>query len=625
MLTERTQWEQKARLFYQMRHSGLPRLNKPFPTAADGHVAVIDKAIRKNKPFWIGQITSGDKLCVFTALKQQLGPVSDAAADYLDFELNQRSGFIRKMRVCLDYMLLMGRGIIKATVDPFDKYRIVNEPINPLYIIMPQECNGFDDADDFVHVRTFTVESYKRLDDRYDKEPSTIERIRGSPDYQSLGVYNQDVRMREGIAYTRNSNNILIFEHYVKTGGGWTVNTYSPMAPDIQLRKPYGVPYKWQGKVSLPFFSFQMEVKDEGWYSPRGLGELLANWEQYQTKLLNEKADAMTFMNRPILTGEKEITNAANYRFVPGEYMPGNIRSVQFSPPPMSFDGEMQNAKAEAEEIAQAPDFGIVQQGPAGGKARTATENDRISALQQTGSTDNGQIFREDLTKLYCHHWGMICQFKDRDFTYYAANKANTLPEQALHDQYLITPDGSPDGWNRIARFQKAMIGIQSFQGNPNVDPEPLTKEALMAWDGPLALKAFIPTNLKGAGEYADQVIEINALLAPAAGRPSFPAPVKPDQDQAARIKATIDWLKACHDKEVPVDPDQKQRVVEQMAVRFQFLKQQNPDAAKQLQMMLAQMEQAATMGQPPGGMPGNVAPMPGAPPMQQPQQAMSL
>lgn len=622
MLQERAQWENKALMYYRMRHQGLPRLNKPFPTAADGHVAVIDKAIRKNKPFWIGQVTSGDKLCVFTALNQQQQAISDAAADYFDFQLNQKTKFMRKLRVALDNMLLYHRGIIKATIDPLDDYRIVFEAINPLFVIMPQEADNFEDADDFVHVRVFTVEAYKRLDDRYNKEPAVIARIRGSKDFQSLGTYGEEVRLREGIAYTRNSNNIIVFEHYTKTGGGWTVNNYSPMAPEIELRKPHGVPYKWQGKTSIPFFSFQMEVKDEGWYSPRGLGELLANWEQYQTKLLNEKADGITFWNRPLYTGEKEIVNAANYRWQPGEYIPGNIRGVQQSGPPISFDGELMYAKSEAEEIAQSPDYGIVREGPAGGKSRTATENERIAALQQTGSTDNGAIFREDLQKLYCHVWGMICQFKQRDFTYFAANQTNTLPEQALHDQYLITPDGSPDGWNRLARFQKAVVGIQTFNGNPNVNMEVLTKEALTAWDGRIALKAFVPSNLKGADEYVSEVIEINAMLAPAPGRPSFPAPVKPSEDHATRIKADIDWLMACAQLKVPVDPMAKMRVQQHMAQHFQYLQQQNPDAANQLRAMLQQMEQASMAAQVP---PGNVSPMPAQQPpgMAQPAGVM--
>src|SRR6202012_4313486 len=110
-----------------------------------------------------------------------------------------------------------GRGVIKATVDPLDDYALVFEAVNPFFIILPQEANGFEDADDFIHIRLFTVPSYLRLDERYNKEPDTTKQIRGSKDFQSVGLYNLDKRLREGIAYTRQENQILIFEHYTKT------------------------------------------------------------------------------------------------------------------------------------------------------------------------------------------------------------------------------------------------------------------------------------------------------------------------------------------------------------------------------------------------------------------------
>lgn len=617
ILTERLVWENKQRLYYRMRHDGLPRLNKPFQTAADSHYPEIDLAIRKLKPFWMGQITAGDRLCVFTSMKEQVETITEAAADYLHFTLCNRTEFLRKMRVLIDTMMLTGRGIMKAVVDPTDGYALKFESINPLFILMPQEANTFEDADEFVHVRQFTVEAYKRLDDRYCKDAETISKIRGSKDWQSLGIYNQDVRLQEGISFTRQQNQIILFEHYTKTASGWTVNTYCPMSPDTPVRKAYTMPYKVNGKPSLPFFSFQMEVKNEGWYSPRGLGELLAAVEQYMTKLWNEKADAMTFANRPLYTGEKEIVNSANYRWQPGEYIPGNIRGVQQGPFPFDFDREIMFARGIGEQLAQAPDFGIVDTTGAatGGKARTATENNRIGALQAAGGNDNAQMFREDLSKLYRHVWGLICQFKEREFTFYAAQSVNTLPQEALHDSYIITPDGSPDGWNRMARFQKAIGAVQTFAGNPNVDAEVLTKEALNAYDARLAIKAFVPTNLKGASEYEDEAMIINSLLAPGSGKPPFPATVAPSQDHVTRLKALIEWIHACGVIGTPVDPMARQRVHERIGAHLQILQKQNPAASKQVKEMLMQMEQATAQPIP-------MQPQPGGPPMmpQQPQ-----
>ena len=595
ILTERFIWETQCRISYRMRHQGLPRIRKPFPGCADGHVAVIDKAIRKQKPFWSGQIEAGDRLCTFNSMRQQMQPITDAAADYYDFETRDRSPFLDEMESAIDPMLLYGRGILKCTIDPLNDYALVDEAIEPMFIIMPEEANDFDDAEQWVHCREFTVSEYRRLDDRWDTSEETVARIKGTKDWQQQGIFNLEKRLREGIVFNRFEDMLLVWEHWTKDSGGWMVHYYSPANPDIELRASHPCPYKVGGKPSCPFFSFQMEVVDKGWYAPRGLGELLAPWEQYQTKLFNEKADNMTFTGRPLFTGSKEIQNGANIRFEPGEYIPGDIKSVEMQPPAVNFNSEAEYASQQAEEIAQSPDFGITQQGPAGGKARTATENDRIAALNQAGTVYNGKAFRRKLTKIHRHRWGMRVQFKPNNFAYFASGQCKQLPEQALHNEYLIMPDGSPDAWNPLARLQKFSAFLQMVAGfqqiNANINWEVMAKRLLNDFDGRLALDAFSPTSLKGATEYESAVLEINSMIVPGSGKPSFPPPVKPEQDHATRLKACADWMHAAGVLNTPLDPTSKTNLHAYMAQHMQMLQQQNPDAAKQTAALIQKIE----------------------------------
>lgn len=615
ILQARNVWENKQRIYYQMRHDGLRRRQKPFPTAADMHFPEIDMAIRRLKPFWMGQVQAGDRLCQFVSMKEQMEPLTDAAADYLDFELKHRSKYLRKLRVVVDTMLLRGRGIMKVTVDPFDNYALVHEAVDPLFIIMPDSANDFNDADEFIHVRQMTLAQYRR-DRRMEQDPAAVMRIVGSEKFENFSTLKDDKRLREGITHSKSPNTIILFEHYGRTAGGWTVETYSPQSADVQVRKPFGVPYKVGGKVSQPFFSFCMEIKDEGWYSPRGLGELLAPVEQYETKLWNEKADAITFANRPVLTSEGELNNVANIRWQPGEFIPRNVRQVQMSPPPMSFDSEIAFARSISEQQSQSPDFGITQPGQpgeTGGKPRTATENQRISALQQAGTNDNGNFFHEDLGAMYIHTWGLVCQFKQRDFSFYAAGKIGQLPAQALHDSYLIAPDGSPDGWNRMARFQKSVARLQIWKGDPNCDQDKLKRDVMAADDAQFALKAFIPTNQKAASEAEDEAMEILVL------EEGFPAAVMPGEDHATRLKVDLGWLAKQQSLGVQVDPIAKQRVQEHLAIHFQYLQQTQPDAAKQF------AQEIAMSAQPRAGAPGPAAPeapAPGGPPAPAPAGA---
>ncbi|HEV2319932.1 MAG TPA: hypothetical protein VGV18_09290 [Verrucomicrobiae bacterium] len=598
MMLERLPWEQKQRLFSAMRHDGLRRRNKPFPTAADGHYPAIDMAIRKQKPFWLGQIMSGNRLASFVSTQPQADTLAEAAADWFNFRVFQKSNFLRKMRSVVDIMLLRGRGVLKVTTDPFNDNALVFEALDPMFLLVPDMADDLKDADEFVHIQQWTLGRYQR-NRRFNQDPDIVKSIRGVEQMDTLLQYVRDKQLREGITHSTNAYIIILWEHWVKTDNGWTVYTYSPQNPDLEIRKPFGCPYRQGGgrqgaaaTVSLPFFSFQAEVKDEGWYSPRGLGELLAPVEAYLTKLWNEKADAITFCNRPVLTADGNIPNASSLRWQPGEIIPMNIRGVSLPAPPISYDEELAFAAGLGEQQAMTPDFGISDlTNNSQGKPRTATENQRISALQSAGMNDNAQIFRDSLTDCYRHIWGLLCQFKGTDFSYYAAGNTGTLPEAALHDAYLIFPDGAPDGWNRQKRLQTAIARLQAFQNNPNVSMEELTKEALYADDPRLALKAFIPTNQKANSEAEAEALDILVL------KEGYPAAVMPGEDHATRILVDLGWLQKQGQVGAPVGPADpatmiaRERVQQHMALHWQYLKQTNPTAAKLLARRIGEME----------------------------------
>lgn len=623
ILQDRQRWEQKQRLYYQMRHDGLRRRNKPFPTAADLHLALIDEAITKLKPFTLGQVLGGSRLATFVSMRQQQQETTESAADFFSFELKERTNFLRKLETVVDTMWLRGRGVMKSYVDPFDDYRIVHEAVDPLFIIMPDSANDFEDADEWVHVRHITVSKFQR-DPRYNQE--ALDKIRGIRDGQkfkdmvehlrsqrdrNFEMIFADKELREGITHSRADDMIVLWEHYIKTRGGYTVYTYAPTATEMEVRKPRGIPYKVAGKVSSGFFSFVAEVKDEGWYSPRGVAEKIAAHELYGCKVWNEKADAITFFNRPLVTSEMPIPNATNYRWSPGEYIPGNLKAVQMGQPGISFDQEIYFARGEAEQAAQMPDFGIQRQNPnQGSKPRTATENQRIASLQNIGQNHNGNIFRTDLCKLYRHDWGLIRQYKRPSLMYFIMDDLKTLPAQALHDEYLIMPGGSTDDWDKSQKISRCVQRYQEFKGAANVNQDQLVQDVLEADDARLVKKLLIPQSIKAASEAEDEAVEIVIMT------DGFPAVVKPGEDHLTRIKVLIGWLQKQHLTRQPVDPIAQQRIHQHLVEHMQFLKQLQPQAYKQALMAVKTLEQQMAAPPPaPPVPPHRQAPKAGGPP----------
>jgi hypothetical protein len=579
-LIGRKVWEDKQRLYYQMRHDGLRRRNKPFPTAADLHFPLVDMQIAKQKPFWEAQALASERLAMFVALKEQQAATTEAAADWFDWTLKQFTRFEDKLTAAIDVMLLRGRGVLKATIDPLNGYALVFEAIDPLFILIPQTATDLDDADWFVHVKTLTRAQYER-ERRFNQDPEVIKAISGGAESTENNIL-QDKQTREGITHSVDTETVILWEHYEKTLGGWTIHTYCPQAPHLVIRKSHGVPYKYQGKASLPFFSFSAEMKDEGWFSPRGVAEKLAPFESYSCKLWNEKADAMTFAGRPVFTSDKDIANTTNLRWNPGEFLPGNIRAIQMPAPSMSFDQELMFTRQTSEQLLMTPDFGVADMASGGAKPRTATENNRISGLMNMGAESNGRQFRRSLARLYRHVWGMMLQFRREELSYYVAGELKTLPEQALHDNYLVFPDGSPDQWDKQQKFQRSVARFQMFSQDPNVDREVLVRDVLAADDPRLAVKAFIPANVKAASESEDEAVEILLLMQ------GYPAAVKPYEDHATRVMTLMQKLEQLTTMGVPVNPMAQQRLQEHLVVHMQYLEQTQPEAAAQMKQQIA-------------------------------------
>lgn len=620
ILADRGVWERKQRLYYTMRHDGLRRTSKPFPTAADSHFPLIDMHIGDLKPFWVAQAFGGDRLADFVCLKEQLGTMTEAAADYFDFNLRYFTNFRYVMEQCVDTMLLRGRGILKAICDPFDGYKIKFKNIDPLYLLMAEQYDDFDDADYWVEIQRISIHQYKR-NRNFNQAEDVINAIRGKQDYMLQGPKN-DKYIREGVTHSNHDDEVILWVYHQRTPSGISVSTWSPQAWNKEVRKDYMIPYRFDGQVSCPFKSITMEIKDEGWYSPRGLAELNAAFENYATKLWNNKSDVMSFTTTPLFTGDKDL-NQGNIRFTPGQYVPGNVQAIQMPQPSGSFSEEMNFTRALSEQRSRTPDFGQFAPDENGGAGRpvTATQSRITSGLQAVGADHNGDVFRQvRLLAIFKHVWALMLHGdelqsvdgKPPALTYYASNNLQELNRQAVHDKYLVIPAGGSA--NKSVKLQRAVTRFQLFRGAQNVDQDGLVRDVLSADDARLVSKLLIPTQQKQGMESYQEALE---LIVMAEGHP---VPVLPGQDHYTRIVEDIQYLHAQSQLGKPVNPAAMVTIHQHIAQHFAYLQKTQPQAAQQIKAMVLQAEQSPAQQQP-----SNVAQMPqqgqgagGQPPQQQ-------
>ena len=539
---QRSPWEIRQTRWYELRHHGLRRTNKPWPKAADLHWPLIDTAIEKLKPLFLQQALGMDVVASFIPMRQQLNAYTKVAEDWFNYKIREKTNFTDEILSWVDYTLMSGRGVMKCFWNPGDK-RVGFEAVDPMYFVVPAYTVDLQDADWAVHVMPMSVNAYKRMAGQFGwkADSKTIEKIRGNPqtDDNIPGAATEDdaKQLREGITYTTNTDGVIVWEVYRKRDDGvWEVYLYSPAAVDLDLRDPMELPYD---HAQLPFVDFPYEIKDKGWFSPRGVCEILAPFELSMTSMWNHKHDAMTLYNRPLFRAERELPNSINLRFSPGQILPYGVAPVQMPQPPVSFDQELNQTRAVAENRIGSPDYAMGSAMGGGSDRRTATEIQSINAQSMQSGDLRARLFRMALGKLYRQAWGLYVQYDSKSLRYRFAEDSLDADPVALHDQYELEPKGGMDMVSRQMMVQQAINRKQLFMNSPWVDQVELDK-SIMELDDPSLIKRLLrDPGQKQQDELEDETKTIPTLLI------GIPVPAKPGQNYAGRIGVLMQYLNA--------------------------------------------------------------------------------
>ncbi len=574
-LSSRSEWENRQRTWYKMRHNGLRRARKPGPWAADLHFPLADTIISKLKPYYFEQLYATETVASFVSLNPQNDSLTTGAARWFDFQIKQRSNLETEILTLIDTVLSCGRGTMKVCWDA-DEKALRFHSINPLHLIVPKNAVGTFTSHRFAEVQVITVDDYKRNLNYTDQSDEFIKSISGSGLEDKKGSLTQDQEKyrREGITYGNTPTEIVLWEVYEHVGSKWIIHTYSPLKPEVDVREPMEVPYR---HGVPPFVDFAYEVKDKGWYSPRGVCELVAPHEASLCRLWNEKHDCMTLFNRPLFTSDRDIPNGANIDMVPGQILPFKIEPIRPGQPPFSFDQEMLSTRQVAEQRIAMPDYGMNQVMNTQDR-RTATEIQAVSEVMGNASDLRMRIFRKSLCRLYWLGWETLKEFKSADIKYYFNTVQHELNPEALKGEYEIAPHGSPDGVSKVFNMQKAVQRFQMFNNDPFINQPELRRSVLESDDAALSMRLLVDPNTTQATQQEDQADEISILSI------GFPARVLPADDHAVHIQTCVEYLVSRQKLGVEFNQIAHQRIIEHITQHMDALAQSNPKLAKQIQ-----------------------------------------
>lgn len=622
-LKDRSSWEDKQTTWNKMRNGGLKRTAKPYPGAPDLHYALGDSSIGKIKPLYIQQLYGGETIASFIALQEQDAEATSSANYWFDYNLKQKSNFEREIFVAADQ--LEERGSVPVKIRWHTECgRLAFTTCEPLHVIVPQGTEELSDSDWLVHVLHLSEDQY-RANKNYKQEDDFIKSIKGKGKETSGDTtLEQNKQQREGITYSDNENTIILWECYRRDREGKkiTVDTCSPVLPcdENEVRDQFGLPYNkgyFKDGQRFPFMKFRAEIKEKGYYSERGTMERVAPHESSLNRTWNFKHEWMDFFARPTFSTDKPVPNPSNIKCRPGAIYGDGLTPNNPPPPPAFLDQEMGFTRAVAEDLIQIPDLGASEHlsGKPDSKGNvTATQINAIVGQSGQGQDLRSRVFRMDLGELLNMAWSLYIQYAQTDFMFVLDGEIQETTKEALHDKYQISPNGSPDSWNKGQQLQKAIAMFQLLKDNPFIDQGELTKMVIETYDPRKVKRLYRDPGIATQDQQEQQAVE-NLLMAD-----GYPVKTRPSDDDKAHLITQGQYVQQKLMTGEPIAPKEATLQLAHGQEHLQALTQKKDPEVKQLTQQMMPIVQAlmqiASMGGQEGqaGAPSNIVPGPGSP-----------
>lgn len=622
-IEDRKTWEDRQGTAYKLRFNQIKRRLKPFPAAADLAWPLIDTAIEKIKPAYIEQVLGPELIGDFSSKNETGDGFKTAVSKWFDWRVKKCSNFERQIQHVIDTFCQNGKGFCKTMWDPINQ-RVRDESIYPTHCVVPITTEELAEADRCAHIMQISKQRYKRVADvfGYNPDPDFIDSIVGRGKENSN--YDDSKKLREGLGWHSKSDIIVLWEVYERLANKQIkVWTFSPLMPEEEVRPPFMMPYSHK---KIPIVQYDFEITDVGFYSPRGVAEIIQLYQNLLKMLLDMEMDYMISCNRPIWQPAEgaPATTYSNINLMPGEVLNARLTPLQFPTPPLDFTQRQQNVRGIAQERIMQVDYGLTDQNnPQNPKDRTATELNQLGAVKESGINMKARVFGPSLRQTLQMHWDLELQFRTDDLGYYYKRKYEQLDENALEQVYELEVSGGKDGYSREKRLQKLVQLRTMFAQMPYFKDDQCCRKIIETIDPDLIDDLFIDLNAENAQQILKQYDEISSMIL---GANPPVAPGDQDKDHIAAIEAFKSYCQTHPDKQVMIDV--QVRIIQHEDAHLVAWRQKDPKGyAMQLQKVqgiqvmnkklllgiLAQTEQGPGGGALGGGPPGGPPPIGGA------------
>lgn len=280
---------------------------------------------------------------------------------------------------------------------------------------------------------------------------------------------------REGIELVTNKNLIRIWECYCYwdlNGDGKEEKCIITISPDFDLKlRSIEIPFK---SYKFPFVKLYYELTSNGWYSHRGLPELLEDLVKEIDTQHMQRIDSQTLRNSPMfLFRAGQIKGKSkNFGFGRGIPVSGHNQLNDTIAPfnatntnaEFSYKDEQQILESKIAELIGQVDFSLQSQI----NRRQPRTADEVQMHVQSASVSNSLVisqYRQQFEELFNWIYELWCQFGDDqyEFNYFGPNKLERIKidREAIQGKYTIKVRANDNNSNPQINQQKASLVLQ--------------------------------------------------------------------------------------------------------------------------------------------------------------------
>ena len=466
-LSERVEWENElGRGEAQRKMTDRSKINNhPWPRSSNVKSGFTDTEIARFTPFLFKILYSSERVAYFRSMSQQNATFGGLVADWFDFKVKNYTDLEEEIQPCTDKLLQDGETVMKVMWND-SKQCFYFEHVDNLFFITPSNVLRLKDSPWCVHVlqksKKWILKRYKHINGIEGFVNRVQER---TVDDNDSNRRSENEYVREGISISPKNRDLVLWEkHYRDDEGKHRIVILSPDEPSFDFEDDRPYPYELGDYM---FEHTKWEKIDKKMHSARGLPRLLMEADFTLTALERFKHNLMTLTLTPLLYAQGSVPGSTqNISFAPGTFLPFPVEVVKMGTPGFEIDQEIQRTLQKWERRVGMPDYTLNSaQNP--GENRTATEVKAIG-FQNNQAVDlitgNWRMF---LAKIFKKAWKYVVLAKPESLTFFLDGKNQTIPPEALNDEWQITISGTAESVNREAMTQRAITLWQMCQNNP--------------------------------------------------------------------------------------------------------------------------------------------------------------